>query len=55
MTTNKKQRITLFVNPPIVKQAKTEAILEGISLAALVEKALIKYLPKETVIKKYEI
>jgi len=55
MTTNDKQRLTLFVNPAIVKHARAQAIVEEISLTFLVEKALIKYLPKETVIKKPEI
>ncbi len=53
MTTNKeKQRITCFLPPAVVKQAKAQAVIEEISLTKLVEKALIKYLPKETVIKK---
>lgn len=55
MTTNKKQRVTLFLNPAIAKHARAQAVIEEISLTILVEKALIKYLPKETVIKKIEI
>ena len=55
MTTITKQRVTLFLNPAILKHAKTQAILEDLTLTALVELALIKYLPKETVIKKVEI
>jgi len=55
MTNNNKQRITLFINPAIAKHAKTQAIVEELSLTALVEKALINYLPRETVIKKPEI
>jgi hypothetical protein len=55
MTTTSKQRITLFIAPPIAKQAKAQAIVEGLSLTTLVEKALINYLPKETVIKKAEV
>ena len=51
-TTNEKQRTTLFLNPAIAKHAKAQAIFEDLSLTALVEKALIAYLPKETVIKK---
>jgi hypothetical protein len=50
-----KQRITLFLNPAIVKHARAEAVVKEMTLTALVEKALIKYLPKETVIKKVEI
>lgn len=55
MTTNTKQRLTLFINPSISKQAKAQAVVEEITLTSLVEKALIDYLPKETVIKKVEI
>jgi predicted HicB family RNase H-like nuclease len=52
MTTNNKQRITLFINPSIAKHARAQAVVEEMSLTALVERALIGYLPKETVIKK---
>ena len=55
MTTNNKQRLTLFINPDIVKHAKAEAVVEELTMTALVEKALTNYLPKETVIKKVEI
>jgi len=55
MTTNDKQRVTLFLNPSITKQARAQAVVEELSLTSLVEKALIKYLPKETIIKKVEI
>lgn len=55
MSTNTKQRITLFINPTIVKHARAQAIIEELTLTNLVEKALIKYLPKEIVIKKSEI
>ncbi len=48
----KKQRVTLFLNPDLLKQAKAQAIVDGLSLTALVEKILIKYLPKETIIRK---
>ncbi|OGK52836.1 hypothetical protein A2970_02165 [Candidatus Roizmanbacteria bacterium RIFCSPLOWO2_01_FULL_44_13] len=51
MTTNK-QRTTLFLNPDLVKHAKAQAIINEITLTILVERALIRYLPKETVIKK---
>ncbi len=54
MNTNIKQRITLFINPSIAKHAKAQAIIEELSLASLVEKALIKYLPNETIIKKLD-
>ncbi len=52
MTNNDKQRVTCFLTPAVVKQAKAQAVVEGVSLTNLVEKALIKYLPEETVIKK---
>ena len=51
MTTNK-QRTTLFLNPDLVKHAKAQAIINEITLTILVERALIRYLPKETAIKK---
>lgn len=54
MTTTTKQRITLFLNSSISKHAKAQAIVEDLTLTSLVEKALINYLPKETVIKKIE-
>lgn len=52
MSTSTGQRTTLFINPLIAKQARAQAVLEELTLTELVEKALIKYLPKETVIKK---
>lgn len=55
MTTIDKQRVTLFLNPDLVKHARAEAVIEELSLTALVERALIKYLPKETIIKKASI
>lgn len=55
MTTNEKKRVTFFLNPDIAKHARAQAVVEELSLTNLVEKALINYLPKETVIKKIEI
>jgi hypothetical protein len=55
MTKNEKQRATIFINPALLKHAKAQSIVEEISLTKLIEKALIKYLPRETVIKKAEI
>lgn len=55
MTSNNKRRLTLFINPDIAKHAKAQAVIEGSSLTSLVERALIRYLPKETVIKKVDI
>ncbi|MCB9813167.1 MAG: hypothetical protein H6772_02040 [Pseudomonadales bacterium] len=55
MTSNDTQRVTLFLNKHILKQAKAEAVLKETSLTLLVEKALIQYLPQETIIKKVKI
>jgi hypothetical protein len=55
MTSNDKQRITLFLKPAIAKQSRAQAVVEDVTLTRLVEKALISYLPKETVIKKVSI
>jgi hypothetical protein len=52
MATNNKQRVTLFLNPGLLTHARAQAVVEGRSLTVLVERALMKYLPKETVIKK---
>ncbi len=55
MTTKQKQRITIFINPAIAKQARAQAVVEELTLTNFVEKALINYLPKETIIKKPDI
>ncbi|EKE19054.1 MAG: hypothetical protein ACD_9C00156G0006 [uncultured bacterium] len=55
MTKNDKQRVTLFLNPKLLKQAKAQAIVEDSNLTALVEKALIKYLPQKTILTKADI
>ncbi len=55
MTTKDKQRVTIFIHPAIAKQARAQAVVEDITLTELVEKALVDYLPKETVIKKVEL
>ena len=52
MKKNKQQRVTLFLNPNLLKHAKAQAIVDEISLTALVERALSKYLPKEIILKK---
>jgi hypothetical protein len=52
MTTTSKQRVTLFLNPKIVAQARAQAIVEENCLTTLVETAINNYLPKETIIKK---
>jgi hypothetical protein len=53
-TPTTKQRITLFIKPSVVKHSRAQAIVEDITLTQLVEKALIQYLPKITVIQKAE-
>ncbi len=55
MATNTKQRVTLFMNPSLAKHARAQAVVEEISLTSLVEKALISYLPRQTIIKKVKI
>jgi hypothetical protein len=52
MTSNKKQRVTLFINHDVVKHARAQAVVEELNLTEFVENALINYLPTETVIKK---
>lgn len=54
-TSTSKQRITLFMNPNLVKQARAQAVVEDITLTTLVEKSLVGYLPKQTIIKKPKI
>ncbi len=55
MTTDDKQRVTIFMNPAIVKHARAQAGVEEVTLTDLVEKALVKYLPEETIVRKVEI
>lgn len=52
MTTKDKQRVTLFLNSKLLTHAKTQAVIENITLTALVEKALIEYLPEQIVVVK---
>lgn len=47
MIMNSKQRVTVFLEPALIKKAKGQAIQEEITLTQLVEKALEKYLPIE--------
>lgn len=53
-TTKTKKRVTLFILPSITKQARAQAIIDGLTLSALVEKALLNYLPHKTEIVKIE-
>jgi len=55
MATINKQRVTIFVNPALAKHARAQAVVEETTLTDLIERALIKYLPKETIIKKIDI
>lgn len=54
MATTDKKRVTLFIDSGLLKHAKVQAIAREMSLAALVEEVLTKYLPKETVTKSIE-
>ena len=53
--TTKKQRVTIFINSVLAKHARAQAVLEDLTLTALVEKALVKYLTEKTIINKIEI
>lgn len=55
MTNSLKHRLTLFINPSIVKHARAQAVVEEITLTNLIEKALIAYLPAEIIIKKPQL
>ena len=55
MITNNKRRVTLFLNPNLLTHARAQAVVEESSLTTLVERALTKYLPEETIIKKADI
>jgi hypothetical protein len=54
MTNNNKQRVTIFINPSISRQARAQAVVEGLTLTTLIEKALLNYLPKITIIEKVD-
>jgi hypothetical protein len=49
------QRVTVFLKPALLKQARAQAIVEDMTLTQLVGKALIGYLPVVTAIKKIEL
>ena len=55
MATKDKQRVTLFLDPKLIKHAKAQAVIEDITLTNLVETALVKYLPEEIIIIKPKI
>ncbi len=49
------QRVTLFINPELLKHAKAQAIIEDKTLTQIVEKSLIAYLPEKIKIFKPKI
>ncbi len=55
MDNTKKQRVTLFINPELLRHAKAQAVIEDTTLTILVEKALVAYLPEEIKIVKPKI
>lgn len=52
MTSTKKQRVTLFLNPELLLHARAQAIIQDVSLTELIQNCLIDSLPPEIVIKK---
>lgn len=50
MSIKDKQRVTLFLDPKLIKHAKTQAVIEDKTLTGLIETVLKKYLPEEIVI-----
>jgi hypothetical protein len=42
----KKQRVTAFINPILVKRAKIRGALESMTISEVVERALEEYAPK---------
>ena len=55
MSSKEQQRVTIFINPSIALQARAQAVIEKLTLTSLIEKALLAYLPNETIIKKADI
>ena len=49
------QRVTLFLKPALLKQARAQAVVDEVTLTSLVEKALISYLPVVTAISKIKL
>ncbi len=52
ITSTSKQRVTLFLNPKLLVHAKAQAVVQDMALTALVEKALVAYLPDKIIVKK---
>lgn len=55
MSSKDQQRVTIFINPSIALQARAQAVVEKLTLTALIERALLSYLPKVTIIKKVDL
>jgi hypothetical protein len=49
------QRVTLFINPELLKHAKAQAVIEDKTLTQIVERSLIAYLPEKIKIFKPKI
>jgi hypothetical protein len=45
MKNDTKQRLTVFINPGLVKRAKVRGALEGLTISEVVEQALDAYTP----------
>ncbi|MDP3982665.1 MAG: hypothetical protein Q8Q65_01140 [bacterium] len=45
MKNDKKQRLTAFINPELVKRAKVRGAMEGFTISEVVEHALDSYAP----------
>lgn len=52
MTSESKQRLTIFLDPKLVKHAKAQAVVGETTLTNLVETALAEYLPEQIIINK---
>jgi len=52
MTSNKKQRLTIFLDPKLIKLAKAQAVILETTLTSVIETALVKFLPEEIIIIK---
>lgn len=44
--TDLKQRLTAFIDPSLVKRAKVQGALRGLTVSEIVEKAIDVYAPK---------
>lgn len=46
MAKTESQRVTLFINPELLKHAKAHAVVEEKTLTQIVETSLVAYLPE---------